>query len=160
MAASVFLPFTMVAVAMLQVFQVVTGSLAKTAASDLFFAAIPGLGSMSRVGNCGELERLRNHTHALPDYFAIRSDFRMQSAGWKFWKNFDEPGLRARQWGADRVFSQENDLVVDNRSTSEIFDGQGLSPERIKHFASNGEIHHTNYFTHREVTDAVRAFLA
>lgn len=161
-AASVFLPFTTVAVVLLQVFQVATGSLARTPLADLFFAAVPGLGGMSRVGNSGELDRLqgRGGSSGLPDYFAVRSDFRMESAGWRFWKNFDRPGLRASHWGASRIFDQANDLAVDNRSTTEIFKGRGLPPERIKHFAGNGVVHHTNYFTQKEVADALRLFLA
>ncbi len=158
-AASVFLPFTMVAVALLQVFQTVTGALARTDLSDLFFATIPGLGGMSRVGHHGELDRLHSGTAPLPDYFAVRSDFQMESAGWRFWKNFQHPALHTSQWGADRIFDAENDLVVDNRSTIEIYKGQGLPADRIQHFATNGEIHHTNYFTRVEVIEAFRRFL-
>jgi hypothetical protein len=159
-ATSVFLPFTTVAVALLQVFQVVTGTLARTPMADLFFSAVPGLGGMSRVGNSSELDRLQGGSLRLPQYFAVRSDFRMASAGWRFWRIFENPELRAAQWGANQVFDQANDLVVDNRSTIELFKGKGLHPDRCLTFDQNGEVFHTNYFTMRKVTDAFIKFLA
>ena len=48
--ASIFAPFMTIAVGLMQVFVSVTGVVANTPLADLFFSAIPGLGSMSRVG--------------------------------------------------------------------------------------------------------------
>jgi hypothetical protein len=159
-AATVFVPFSTVAVALLQVFQVVTGTLASTPMTDLFFSAVPGLGSMSRIGNSSELDRLQSGSLRLPPYFAVRSDFRMESAGWRFWRNFENPKLRAAQWGANQIFDQANDLVVDNRSTIELFRGKGLPRERCLEFEQNGEVFHTNYFTKKRVADAFKTFFA
>lgn len=157
-AASVFAPYLTFATALAEVFVMATGTMAATALSDLFFSAIPGLGSMSRVGNQPELERLLHGAQALPPYFAVRSDFQMEHAGWRFWRYFSRQGLS--QWGADRIFDQPNDLVIDNRAAIEIFRDKGLARDRVKHFETNGRVHHTNYFAQPEVAEALMTFLA
>jgi len=157
--ASVFEPYLTVAVGLMRVFVAVTGAAANSPMADLFFCAVPGLGSMSRVGNNHELERLMAGPSALPPYFAVSSDFRMERAGWRFWRNFQDVGLRAADWGASRIFDQPNDLVVDNRATVELFRGAGLPPDRVFHVGNNGEVYHTNYFLQPEVLGGIRRFL-
>ena len=156
---SVYCPFLNVGTMLAQIVVMATGTLAKTPLSDLFFSAVPGLGAMSRVGNQPELERLRSGPHELSSaYFAIRSDFRMEDAGWRFWKHFTKMGVS--QWGADQIFDQPNDLVVDNRSAIELFQGLGLRPDHYLDLSRNGKVHHTNYFTDAAVIAKLREFLA
>jgi hypothetical protein len=43
----------------------------------------------------------------------VRSDLKPEDPGWEFWKYFVNIGERAKAWGADLVFEEANDLVVD-----------------------------------------------
>lgn len=158
-AASVCMPFTSVAVGLMQVFVSVTGAVAYTPMADLFFSAVPGLGAMSRVGNSPELQRLQSGRSTVPPYFAITSDFQMEHAGWRFWKLFQDTKLRGASWGASLVFQQANDLVVDDRSTRELFTGKAISPERLLDLGTNGQVHHTNYFQQGVVLRKIQEFL-
>jgi hypothetical protein len=158
-AASCYMPFLNFGTMLAQIVVMATGTLAKTPISDLFFNAVPGLGAMSRVGNQPELERLRAGSSDLSStYFAIRSDFRMEDAGWRFWKHFSKIGIA--EWGADQIFEQANDLVVDNRSAIELFQGLGLPPNRYLNLEKNGKVHHTNYFADERVIGKLHEFLA
>ncbi len=158
-AASVCAPFTGVAVGLMQVFVAVTGSVANTPMADLFFNAVPGLGAMSRVGNSPELQRLHSGSSSPLPYFSISSDFQMERAGWRFWRLFQDPTLRGASWGASLVFEQANDLVVDDRSTCELFTGKGIPPGRRLDLGTNGAVHHTNYFQQEIVLTKIREFL-
>ena len=160
--ASVFTPFATIAVGLMRIFVAVTGAVAYTPLADLFFSAVPGLGAMSRVGNNTELNRLQlpGALPQLPDYFAVYSDFQMEKAGWKFWKLFQDPGLRAASWGASLIFQQANDLVVDNRAAIEVFQGKGISDSRRCVIETNGQIYHTNYFLQTRVLSAFQQFLS
>jgi hypothetical protein len=156
---SAYLPFLNVGTMLAQIVVMATGTLASTPLSDLFFSAVPGLGAMSRVGNQPELKRLQCGSHDLSAaYYAICSDFRMEDAGWKFWKHFTKLGVA--QWGADLIFEQANDLVVDNLSAIELFQGLGLRPDHYLNFPKNGKVYHTNYFTDTDVIGKLRDFLA
>ena len=159
---SVFNPFATIAVGLMRIFVAVTGAVAYTPLSDLFFNAVPGLGAMSRVGNNTELNRLQlpGASPQLPDYFAVYSDFQMEKAGWKFWKVFQDPELRAANWGANLIFQQPNDLVVDNRAAIEVFKGKGISESRRCVIDTNGQVHHTNYFLQTRVLSSFQQFLS
>jgi hypothetical protein len=159
-AVSVFAPFMSVAVGLMNVFVAVTGFVANTPMADLFFSAIPGLGGMSRVNNNNELERLQTGSFRLAPYFAIRSDFQMERAGWQFWKNFQNLQLRTANFGASLIFDQANDLVVDSRAMIELFKSRGLVSDRVLDFGTNGNVYHTNYFLQPRVTEAFRKFLS
>ena len=156
-AGAVFLPFLTIGTALAGALGMIAGTVSAAPLSDLVFSAIPGLGSMSRVGNHPELSRLQAGTGALPPYFAIRSDFHLEAAGWKFWRHFSKKGLS--QWGADLIFDGPNDLVVENGSTIEIRRGEGLAADRVCHFAASQSIHHTNYFEQPAALEALRRFL-
>jgi len=158
--ASVFTPFATIAVGMMQVFVSVTGTVANSPLADLFFNAVPGLGSMSRVGNNTELARLQSGNPMLPHYFAVYSDFQMEKAGWRFWRLFQNPSLRMTSWGASLIFEQANDLVVDNRASIELFKGKGIPSNRRLELETNGKIHHTNYFLQVRVLRQFQSFLA
>lgn len=159
-AASVYLPFLNVALALLNVFAAVTGAVAATPLADAAFALVPGLGGMSRVGNNGELDRLNADRPGIPPYFAITSNFRMADVGWKFWKYFDDPALRVVEAGCGQVFGQENDLVVDTRSMTELARGLGLRTERIGTFEGvPNPVFHTNYFLQPRTAEYFTRFL-
>jgi hypothetical protein len=157
-AASVFLPFMNVAVGLLTVFNAVTGAVAKTPLADAAFAMVPGLGSMSRVNNNSEFDRLHADRPTLPQYFAITSDFSMEKVGWKFWKVFDNPVKRAEEALAGQVFSNPNDLVVDTPSMIYIARGLGLNPSRIGAFGESSQVHHTNYFLQPKTAEYLTTF--
>jgi hypothetical protein len=158
--ASVFIPFTTIAVGLMQIFVSVTGIVANTPLADLFFNAVPGLGAMSRVGNNTELARLQSGPPSLPQYFAVYSDFQMEKAGWRFWKLFQNPSLRMANWGASLIFEQANDLVVDNRASIELFKGKGIPRNRLLIMETNGKVFHTNYFLQLRMLKELQQFLA
>jgi hypothetical protein len=149
---ALYLPFMEVAVGLLTVFTSITGLIANTPMVDAAAAMIPGLGGQSRVGNNEELNRLHGgDVSRLPEYFAVQSDFRPESAGWAFWKNFVNLGDRLKSGAATLVFNQANDLVVDTRSMTEMLPGFSLKLTRVCDFGTNDQIHHTNYFIQPKV---------
>jgi len=120
---------------------------------DAGIALTPGLAAMSRIGSHPELRRLRAADHALPAYFAVRSDFQSEQPGWSFWKYFVRTKERLKDIGADAIFEGPNDLVVDTESMIDLReDAQVLE---VRDFGTNDVVHHANYFRQKATLEFI-----
>jgi pimeloyl-ACP methyl ester carboxylesterase len=151
-------PFLWVAGKLVEVIVTVTGALAKTPLIDALVAVIPGLSGQSAVSNNYDLNRLRLGPCAVDSlYYAIKSNFETQNPGWRFWQNFrlDRMGDTA----ADIVFPDENDLVVDTWSMTDL----GANDFALKFagdpcdFGTSSTVWHCNYFRQPETIDYITA---
>jgi hypothetical protein len=138
-------PVFAVVEALLRVVTSVTSLAARTPVVDAAMALVPGLFSMSRVGNNPELGRLL----ALPQppsdrYFAVCSDFQPRDPAWKFWRRFRRE--RIADTLADPLFDDANDLVVDTGSMTTLSDQWAIAPHRQCDFGVSERVHHLNYF--------------
>jgi len=161
--ASAGAPFMIVAVGLVRVITTITGFGANVPLIDAAVAMIPGLASQSRVSNNLELARiLRQTSGPLPEYYSVLANFEPPPVGWKFWKLFVKPKERAMDLGADMVFDQENDLVVDTRSMTELFkngDEVVKRIEKVLDLGTRNDVHHTNYFRQPETVKFIRESL-
>jgi hypothetical protein len=152
--------FFLAAAGLLRVVGTVTSLAAKTPALDAAIALIPGLDGQSRVGNNEELRRLRANTGTANfasktlRYSAICADFEPREIGWNFLRLFSKPLQRLGDLGADIVFPDRNDLVVDTLSMVEVAD---FLKVKIAHdFGTGDRVHHLNYFRQPETVAAIR----
>jgi hypothetical protein len=146
-------PFLAAPAAILRVLLSVTGLAAKLPIADAAVAMVPGLFAQARIGNNGEVARLRaGPALRAVDYFAVRSNFEPTAPDWKFWEWFRKD--RLGDLGADIVFDGENDLVVDTDSMTD-FGASGASLVATWDFKTNPEVHHVNYFRQPETIDFI-----
>ncbi|MCK6447215.1 MAG: hypothetical protein L6Q99_12570 [Planctomycetes bacterium] len=159
-AATSFAPFLAAPVVLLRVFTSITSALSKLPIADAGVAMVPGLSGQSRVGNNGELVRLRAARPVnLPTYFVVRSNYEPEDANWRFWRWFRKDKLVDA--AADTVFPGRNDLVVDTDSMDDVFSDATLPrPTVIQEWTSSPTVHHINYFRQRETIDAIARALA
>ena len=157
---SAYLPFLNVGTMLAQVVVMATGTLAKTPLSDLFFNAVPGLSAMSPAWVTSPSWRGSEVDHTTLPPPTTRS------APTSAWRMPDgDFGSTSRRSGSlnraqDQIFDQANDLVVDNRSAIELFQGLGLRSDHYLNLTRNGKVHHTNYFTDSTVISKLCEFLA
>jgi hypothetical protein len=153
-AASIYMPLLVAPMAILKIATSVVSLAAKTPLIDAAVQMIPGLAGQSRVGNSLELARIRSVAlKTPPKYFVVQSDFETEAPGWKFWRWFNKG--RLADAGADLIFPQKNDLVVDTASMTE-FSGAVFPTAQIFDFPSNDKVHHCNYFAQDETLGFIR----
>jgi hypothetical protein len=135
---------------LLRVAASVTGLAAKTPAVDAAVSIVPGLSAMTRVNP--ELLRLNISQPESPKYFAVISDFDPAPVGLQIWKFATEAKMRAANAGADLIFPQKHDLVVDTDSMIHVA-GVYQQPSAVQivsnclhDFGTSPTVHHTNYF--------------
>ncbi len=146
-------PFLAAPAAVLRILLSVTGLVAKLPIADAAVAMIPGLFAQARIGNNGEIARLRAGPAVRAiNYFAVRSNFEPKDEGWKFWRYFRKTTLVDPL--ADIVFDGENDLVVDTDSMTD-FGASGVKLVATWNFKTNPDVHHVNYFRQRETIDFI-----
>jgi hypothetical protein len=162
-AVSAGAPFMTVAVGLIRVITTITGVASSVPLIDAAVAMIPGLAGQSRVSNNLELSRILSQGGVtLPEYYSVLANFEPPPVGWKFWNLFVKPKERALNLGADLVFDQDNDLVVDTRSMTELFkDGDNVLNriEKVFDFGTRNDVHHTNYFRQPETVKFIRESL-
>jgi hypothetical protein len=114
---------------------------------------VPGLASQSRVGNSAELDRLhRLDWVSTPQFHAIVSNFEPQDSDerwWQVWRLFRNPGARILNLGADTIFDEDNDLVVNTQSMTK-FCNTSIPKANIRNFGTSKTVHHCNYFSQPE----------
>ena len=157
-AATLVAPFMAVPVGLLRVVNSVLGVGAKTPLIDAVVAMIPGLAGQSRVANNFELNRLRDKSLPMPEYYVIQSQFKPPPVQWwKFWDYFKNN--RLAHWGADFLFKDANDLVVDTDSMSDFIEDKKLTDPQVKDFVydfgQSETVHHTNYFQQKETAEFI-----
>lgn len=126
--------------------------------ADAVVGLVPGLMAQSRVENNLELAQL----------FPLPGAVRMAGVGgtfrpdeskqplWKFWNRFSHLGDQLKYAGADLIFRQANDLVVDRASMNQLGGPHALIP--AADWLDLGERPHTHHCSYFRDTD-VLAFL-
>lgn len=120
---------------------------ARTPLADAAVGLVPGLLSQGRVNNNLELDQL----YPLPggtDVRAIGGSFMPSEVNeplWKLWKRVTNLKSQAMYYGADLIFDQPNDLVVDSASMNKLGDLTLAAPQ-WEDLGVSAQTHHTNYF--------------
>ncbi|CAM3894195.1 esterase/lipase family protein [Roseateles saccharophilus] len=120
---------------------------ARTPLTDAAVGLVPGLLAMGRVDNNLELAQL----YPLPgstDVRAIGGSFQPSEVNeplWKLWKRVTHLKGQAMYYGADLIFDQPNDLVVDSAAMNRL-GSLTLAAPQWEDLGVSAETHHTNYF--------------
>ena len=121
----------------------------RTPVLDATIAMIPGLAAQARTGDnpsIASLHRGIDPSNA-PEYFAIKSDFTPPPIGSRWWRVFQNPGDRIKNFGADLVFNEPNDLVVNAASMDDLADRLSIpNSTHVYDYGQTNAVHHTNYF--------------
>lgn len=135
---------------------------ARTPLADATIVIVPGLAGQSRVGNNAELDRLnRSKWISSPRFHFVISNFEPKeedAAWWQVWKFFRNPRDRLLNLGADAIFQDDNDLVVNTGSMTRLF-GSTVTGKNVCDFRTSDKVHHCNYFRQRETVRFFRAAL-
>lgn len=117
---------------------------------DAAVGLVPGLMSQSRVENNLELTQL----FPLPGSVLVSGlgvEFKPDVVGqpvWKFWNRFAHIADQAKYYGAEVIFQQPNDLVVDTASMNQL--GRQALIGDFKLLADSAGTHHCSYFRNAE----------
>ena len=120
--------------------------------ADAAVGLVPGLMSQSRVENNLELDGLFPLQHPGAKLAAIGGAFRPDESRepiWKFWRHFTNIGDQLKYAGADVIFQQSNDLVVDTSSMNALGRTGGIADWRD--LGETATTHHCNYFRDTDV---------
>ena len=115
---------------------------------DAAVGLVPGLMAQSRVQNNLELEQLFPLPAGGPRLSGIGVSFvpdESREPVWKFWRRFSNIGDQLKHAGADIIFRQPNDLVVDKASMNQLGRPEAVIPD----WCDLGErpgTHHCSYF--------------
>jgi pimeloyl-ACP methyl ester carboxylesterase len=116
--------------------------------ADAVVGLVPGLMSQSRVDNNLELAQL----------FPLPTQARLSGIGvtfkpdevnqplWKFWNRFTHIGDQLKYAGADLIFRQPNDLVVDTASMNQLGPGVLIPAIDWRDLGERAQTHHCSYF--------------
>lgn len=127
---------------------------ARTPLTDAAVGLVPGLLAQGRVSNNLELAQL----WPLPagvDVRAIGGSFvpsEVNEPIWKLWKRITNLKGQAMYYGADLIFDQPNDLVVDSAAMNQL-GPQLLAPPHWEDLGAGARTHHCNYFQDARVLD-------
>jgi hypothetical protein len=119
----------------------------RTPLADAAVGLVPGLLAQGRVANNLELAQL----WPLPagvDVRAIGGSFKPSEVDeplWKLWKRVTHLKGQALYHGADLIFDQPNDLVVDSAAMNQL-GPQLLAPPHWEDLGPSAATHHCNYF--------------
>lgn len=119
---------------------------------DAVVSLVPGLMSQSRVGNNIELSRL----FPLPgtaSYAGVGVQFKPDAINqpvWKFWERFSNLADQAKYYGAEIIFRQPNDLVVDTCAMSEMGSMPQIAGNDFRLLQDSAGTHHCSYFRNPE----------
>ncbi len=152
--ASTVVPLFTAVTGILKIFGSATKVLAKTPLIDATVFMIPGLSAQSMTGDNSAIIKLREGVDdaTARSYHSVAADFEPTAPGWAFWRYFQNPLQRVADVGADMVFENNNDLVVDTSSMNELSDALSIPASRtMPQPAHRDVIHHLNYFRQPEV---------
>lgn len=122
----------------------------RTPLADVAVGLVPGLLAQGRVANNLELAQLWPLQGAASgvDLRAIGGSFRPSEVDeplWKVWKRLTHLKDQAAYYGADLIFDQPNDLVVDSAAMNRLGD-TALAAPQWEDLGVSATTHHTNYF--------------
>ena len=154
--------FTGIVTVLLKIFNLAVSLAAARPVPDLVMSLAPGLAAQGRVGNNGEIERLRRCTGNAAsadrrlEYSAIMASFESAAGWWDAVHNaFLRPGATAAGFGASLVFPGGNDLVVDTECMNQLADRRLIA--NFENFGGAGAaVYHTNYFCQRQTVEFIR----
>ncbi|BCN39865.1 hypothetical protein ALDI51_31840 [Alicycliphilus denitrificans] len=130
--------------------------------ADAAVGLVPGLMAQSRVGNNMEIERLfplPTQAHLTGIGCEFQPD-EVREPVWKFWKRFSNLGDQAKYIGADIIFGQRNDLVVDVDSMNQLGSpGARLPQVDWLDLGASPRTHHCSYFRDERVIKRLRDVL-
>lgn len=123
---------------------------ANTPLADATVALVPGLLAQGRVDNNLELAQLWPLRDAATgvDVRAIGGSFKPAEADeplWKLWKRMTHLKEQALYHGADLIFDQPNDLVVDSASMNQLGSSALVAPQ-WEDLGVSAQTHHCSYF--------------
>lgn len=124
---------------------------ARTPLADAAVGLVPGLLAQGRVSNNLELAQLwplQAGAAAGADLRAIGGSFRPDEVDeplWKVWKRITHLKDQAVYYGADLIFDQANDLVVDSAAMNRL-GGATLAAPQWEDLGVSAKTHHCNYF--------------
>jgi pimeloyl-ACP methyl ester carboxylesterase len=147
--ASTILPFMAVVTGLSKICGGILQLGASTPIADAAVVIVPGLAGQSRVGNNAELDRLnRMQWISTPTFHAVISNFAPQKTDahwWQVWNFLRNPRDKVLNWGADAIFKENNDLVVNTQSMTRLC-GNSLKKVQVYDFGDSETVHHCNYF--------------
>jgi hypothetical protein len=125
---------------------------AKLPVADIAVGLVPGLLAQGRVDNNLELTQLYPlvnpaRVHAIGCQFVPDE---VNEPLWKLWTRMGHIKDQAMYYGADLVFDQPNDLVVDCASMNWMGRTELLAPEWT-HLGPRADTHHCSYFQNVDV---------
>lgn len=115
---------------------------------DALVGLVPGLMSQSRVGNNIELSRLFPLPQSVT-YAGVGVEFKPDEAKepvWKFWARFSHLADQAKYYGAEIIFGQPNDLVVDTCAMNELGKELRIPKPNFRLLDDSAGTHHCSYF--------------
>ncbi|MFN3302415.1 MAG: esterase/lipase family protein [Roseateles sp.] len=115
--------------------------------ADVAVGLVPGLLAQGRVANNLELAQLWP-LPASVDVRAIGGSFQPHEADeplWKLWKRVTQLKTQALYQGADLIFDEPNDLVVNHASMNQLGPLRLAAPQ-WQDLGRSAETHHCNYF--------------
>lgn len=120
---------------------------ARTPLADAAVGLVPGLLAQGRVDNNLELDQLwplqsRAELHAIGGSFMPSE---VNEPLWKVWKRVNHLKDQAMYYGADLIFDQPNDLVVDSVSMNRL-GPTVLGAPRWEDLGPSATTHHCSYF--------------
>jgi pimeloyl-ACP methyl ester carboxylesterase len=147
--ASTVVPFMAVVTGLSRIFGGILQLGASTPLADAAVVIVPGLAGQSRVGNNAELDRLnRAKWISTPTFHAVISNFQPQEKDaqwWQVWKLLRNPADKVLHWGANAIFQEKNDLVVNTESMTRVCQSP-IEESQIYDFGDSPTVHHCNYF--------------
>jgi pimeloyl-ACP methyl ester carboxylesterase len=160
--ASTIVPFMAVVTGLSKILGGILQLGASTPITDAAVVIVPGLAGQSRVGNNAELDRLnRMQWISTPVFHAVISNFQPGEANeqwWQVWKLLRNPGGRVLHLGADTIFQENNDLVVNTQSMTRLC-GNAIKKAQVHDFRDSATVHHLNYFRQNETVALVKKAL-
>lgn len=123
---------------------------ARTPLADAAVGLVPGLLAQGRVANNLELAQLwpLQGSASGVDVRAIGGSFKPSEVDeplWKLWKRVTNLKGQALYHGADLIFDQPNDLVVDSAAMNQL-GPQVLAAPHWEDLGTSAGTHHCNYF--------------
>lgn len=159
---SAAVPLLQFATGFFQIVTSLTRVAGKTPLADAMISMVPGLVAQSRVQNNYERLAMRRYRDAKAEslYAFVKSDFKSERHGWRFWKYFrkDQAKNRLVDAATDFLFDGMNDLVVDTSSMTNLMDDFLVPPDlkRVLDFGSQSKVTHVNYFEQAETLEFIR----
>ncbi len=122
--------------------------------ADAVVGLVPGLMSQSRVSNNLELQ----HLFPLPTQARLSGlgvAFRPDEVNetWKFWRRFSNLAGQATYYGAELIFRQPNDLVVDTDSMNQLGHLARITGADWLELDPAAGTHHCSYFRNDQALD-------